>query len=107
MTPFIWLRAETKKNESRSVLAPQDVECLIDAGFQVTVERSRQRIFKDSDFQAAGAVLAEPESWDRAPEEAFILGLKELPESDSPIRHRHIYFAHAYKEQSGWEALMT
>ena len=35
-------------------------------------------------------------SWVDAPKEAFILGIKELAESLSPIPHTHIYFAHAY-----------
>ena len=36
-------------------------------------------------------------SWVDAPKEAFILGIKELTESFSPIPHTHIYFAHAYR----------
>ena len=35
-------------------------------------------------------------SWITAPKEAFVLGIKELPASLSPIPHTHIYFAHAY-----------
>ena len=35
--------------------------------------------------------------WTSAPKEAFIVGLKELPESDDPVTHRHIFYAHAYK----------
>ena len=39
-----------------------------------------------------------------APGDAYIIGLKELPEHDttSPLRHVHIYFAHCYKQQAGW-----
>ena len=36
-------------------------------------------------------------SWTSAPKEAFIVGLKELPETDDPVTHRHIFYAHAYK----------
>lgn len=36
-------------------------------------------------------------SWTSAPEDAIILGLKELPENNDPITHRHVYFAHCYK----------
>lgn len=35
-------------------------------------------------------------SWVDAPKEAFILGIKELAKSLTPIPHTHIYFAHAY-----------
>ena len=41
--------------------------------------------------------MAPPGSWTSAPKEAFIVGLKELPESDDPVTHRHIFYAHAYK----------
>lgn len=37
------------------------------------------------------------DSWTRAPKGTVILGLKDLPVSDEPISHKHVYFAHAYK----------
>ena len=42
-------------------------------------------------------------SWRDAAQHAFILGLKELPDDDSALQHRHIFFAHAYKNQQGWQ----
>lgn len=36
-----------------------------------------------------------------------ILGLKELPESDEPIPHTHIQFAHCYKQQAGWSKILA
>ena len=33
----------------------------------------------------------------------FILGVKELPEGDSDLVHRHIYFGHVFKDQPGWQ----
>ncbi len=36
-----------------------------------------------------------------------MLGLKELPEPLPPLYHKHIYFAHAYKQQSGWQQLLS
>ena len=44
-----------------------------------------------------GVEMAPSGSWTSAPKEAFIVGLKELPESDDPVTHRHIFYAHAYK----------
>lgn len=44
-----------------------------------------------------GVEMASSGSWTCAPKEAFIVGLKELPESDDPVTHRHIFYAHAYK----------
>jgi saccharopine dehydrogenase (NAD+, L-lysine forming) len=50
--------------------------------------------------------LVEAGSWPKAPKEAIILGLKELPEGTDPIAHDHIFFAHCFKGQDGWRELM-
>ncbi len=43
-----------------------------------------------------------------APADAYIYGLKELPENDaSPLSHAHIMFAHCYKQQAGWKDVLT
>ncbi|KAL4739698.1 hypothetical protein BDV11DRAFT_204935 [Aspergillus similis] len=112
----IWLRAETKPAEARSALTPTTCKALIDAGYEVTVERSTQRIFDgktfpmDSElmFGVVGAPLVEEGSWVKdAPKDAYILGLKELPEDEFPLEHVHISFAHCYKEQAGWEKVLS
>ena len=47
-------------------------------------------------------------SWKQAPHEAYIVGLKELPENDSsPLEHVHIFFAHCYKHQAGWKDILS
>lgn len=47
-------------------------------------------------------------SWVKdAPKDAYILGLKELPEEDFPLEHVHISFAHCYKQQGGWEKVLS
>ncbi|TXS95540.1 saccharopine dehydrogenase [Parahaliea maris] len=102
----LWLRAEHRASEARSPLTPGDAEQLLNAGIQVVVERSARRCFDDNDYLGLGCQLAEPGSWREAPSGAFILGLKELPDDSSPLPHRHIYFAHAYKQQPGAEALL-
>ncbi|KAL7653567.1 Saccharopine dehydrogenase [Aspergillus niger] len=80
----------------------------MDAGYEVTVERSTQRIFDDEDFAKIGAPLVEEGSWVKdAPKDAYILGLKELPEDDFPLEHVHISFAHCYKQQGGWEQVLS
>jgi saccharopine dehydrogenase (NAD+, L-lysine-forming) len=103
----IWLRAETKPHEQRTALSPQGAKILIDAGFKVTVECSSQNIFKHELYQAVNAAIAPQGSWLTAPKNAIILGLKELPEDTFPLIHQHIYFAHAYKKQTGWQALLS
>ncbi|MBB1405201.1 saccharopine dehydrogenase [Pseudoalteromonas sp. SG44-5] len=102
----IWLRAETKPYEQRTALSPIGAKKLIEAGFKVTVECSPQNIFTQEQYQEVHAEIVEQGSWVNAPKDAIILGLKELPEDDFPLIHQHIYFAHAYKEQAGWQELL-
>jgi hypothetical protein len=47
-------------------------------------------------------------SWKQAPKDAYVIGLKELPENDaSPLQHAHIFFAHCYKRQAGWKDVLA
>jgi len=103
----IWLRAETKPHEQRTALSPQGAKALIFAGFKVTVECSSQNIFDQELYRQIDAELVPQGSWVNAPKDAIILGLKELPEDSFELIHQHIYFAHAYKEQSGWQELLS
>lgn len=42
------------------------------------------------------------------PANAYVIGLKELPENDdSPLSHTHIFFAHCYKNQAGWREILN
>jgi saccharopine dehydrogenase (NAD+, L-lysine forming) len=106
MTNLIWLRAETKAMEARSALTPTLIQTLIENNTEVVVERSSQRAIDDASFARTGCTMVDSGSWPTAPEHAYILGLKELPEGDSTLTHRHIYFAHAYKNQHGWKTLL-
>ena len=105
--PEIWLRAEYKPGEARAALSPSDAGTLISRGFRICVEESAQRVFPAADYAAAGCRIASAGEWRQAPGEALILGLKELPVETAPLTHRHIYFAHAYKGQRGWQSLLA
>ena len=102
----IWLRAETKPMEERTPLTPEGAAELMCSGFKVTVERSQQSAYDSSAYEEVGCEMAQGSSWVDAPEDAIILGLKELPDDTFPLAHDHIYFAHAYKEQRGWQDLL-
>ncbi|RUS35373.1 hypothetical protein BC938DRAFT_471488 [Jimgerdemannia flammicorona] len=106
--PHLWLRAETKPMEHRAALTPKTTNILLDAGFKITVERSSERIFDDEEYTAVGATLVPTLSWKTdAPADAYVVGLKELPENDdSPLRHTHVFFAHCYKNQGGWRDIL-
>ncbi|TNE62421.1 MAG: saccharopine dehydrogenase [Alphaproteobacteria bacterium] len=102
----LWLRDEARATERRAPLLPEGARQLIAAGLDVVVEKSEKRLFADARYAAAGCTMAEPGAWENAPKDAIILGLKELPEKPDALRHTHIYFAHAYKKQAGWQALL-
>lgn len=89
------------------MLVPKDAAQLLAAGHKVSVEKSPTRCIDDDEYKAVGCELVETETWMHAPNDCVILGLKELPENDDPLAHRHIYFAHCYKGQGGWKDVMT
>mmetsp|Transcript_6319 Transcript_6319/g.17894 ORF Transcript_6319/g.17894 Transcript_6319/m.17894 type:complete len:406 (-) Transcript_6319:1111-2328(-) len=106
----IWLRAECLPGEKRTPLTAADASDLIAEGYRVTVEKSSQRIIPTEAYEAIGCDIVEEHAWknqDHVPEDAFILGLKHLGELPDQVAHRHIYFAHCFKEQSGWQKEMT
>ena len=95
----MWIRSESRGTERRAPVVPADVQLLVDAGFEVTVEESPQRVFAIEEYAAAGASIAAGGAWTEAPHDAYVLGIKELPDDPATLRHRHIYFAHAFKGQ--------
>lgn len=102
----LWVRAEQRPNEDRVGLTPQGAAALIAAGFRVTVEESRTRALPLAGYAAAGAKIAAEGSWPKAPRDAIIFGLKELPEDGTALIHRHILFGHAYKGQPAGRILL-
>ncbi|KAI4677770.1 holo-[acyl-carrier-protein] synthase [Alternaria sp. BMP 2799] len=111
--PTLHARAEAKPLEHRSCLTPTTTKKLLDAGYPVVVERSPRdpnyaRIFKDEEFEQAGATLIEEGAYKNAPkDDRIIIGLKELPEDKFPLEHTFVHFAHCYKQQGGWENVLA
>ncbi|KAF2744402.1 Formate/glycerate dehydrogenase catalytic domain-like protein [Sporormia fimetaria CBS 119925] len=110
--PTLHARAEAKLYEHRSCLTPTTAKKLLDAGYPVNVERSSTdpnllRIFKDEEYERVGCKLVPEGSWETAPEDHIIIGLKELPEADTPLKHTMVHFAHCYKQQGGWEQVLA
>ena len=96
----LWVRAEQRANEKRVGLSPEDAAKLVNAGIKVTVEESTDRIIPTESYSKVGCVISKQHSWQSAPKEAIILGLKELPENIEKLEHKHIMFGHAFKGQS-------
>lgn len=103
----IHLRAETKPLEARAALTPSTTKQLLDAGFNVYVEKSSQSTFSAEEYEKVGATIVPEGSWKQAPTDRIIYGLKELPENETfPLVHEHIQFAHCYKNQAGWQDVL-
>ncbi|MEH0517287.1 saccharopine dehydrogenase [Streptomyces sp. B21-079] len=95
----MWVRHENRSTECRVPITPRDARVLVQHGLRLTVEESPQRVFPLTDYVDAGCATAPTGSWTGAPDDAYIIGLKELPSEPARLRHRHIYFGHAYKGQ--------
>jgi saccharopine dehydrogenase (NAD+, L-lysine-forming) len=101
------MRAESRGHEARAGLTAEGAAALIAAGITVTVEASRQRALTLDTYRRAGCAVAPEGSWPRAPAEAWIFGLKELPDDGTPLSHRHIMFGHAFKGQPAGQVLLA
>jgi alanine dehydrogenase len=86
---------ETKnKWERRIALNPQAVAELVKNGYEVNVQPSEIRTYKDEEYAAAGATLSKDlSSCD------FILGVKEIPIPSLVPGKPHLFFSHVVKGQ--------
>jgi len=106
------LRSEQKPLEHRSCLTPATTKALLQAGYEVHVERnpadaSRSRVYNDEEFAAVGAILVDTQSWTEVPNDHIIIGLKELDPESFPLSHTFVHFAHCYKRQAGWKEVLA
>jgi len=86
---------ETKnKWERRVPFNPIAVQKLIQKGFEVIVQPSEIRIYKDEEYRSAGAKLSSDLS-----ECDFIIGVKEIPMKDLIPGKPHLFFSHTIKGQ--------
>jgi len=102
-----WLRHEVKEGEGRTPVLPEHCQALLKHGYSVTVEKSDRRCVKDEEYLKVGCTLVESGTWENAPKDTVILGLKDLPENGKDLVHSHIFFAHCYKGQAGSKELLT
>ena len=103
----IWIRAEVRDFEKRVGITPDAVKKLVAEGFEITIEESKHRAIPIKNYQSSGANIAPANSWQSAPLDTLIFGLKELPENINILKHKHIMFGHAYKGQDGANKLLS
>ncbi len=91
----IGIRHEDKyEMERRTPLVPEHVKELVNKGIEVYVEKSPKRVFKDEEYEKAGAVLV-----DKLTQPDLILGVKEMPLDFFEYRKTYIFFSHTIKGQ--------
>ena len=102
----LWVRAEQRPNEERVGLTPDGAARLVKAGIRVTVEQSSVRAIPIDGYRAAGCEIGPENHWPKAPADAIVFGLKELPDDGTALTHRHIMFGHAFKGQPAGQVLL-
>ena len=102
----LWVRAESRDNEGRVGLTPQGAASLLAKGLSISVEDSQTRAIPITAYKEAGCTIEPEHSWPDAPKDAIIFGLKELPDDNTALNHRHIMFGHAFKGQHSGKQLL-
>lgn len=97
MPPIIGIRREDKnKWERRVPLTPAHLADLRqNADLQSLIQPSAIRVFPDSDYQAAGAVVTEDLS-----AAAVVIGVKEMPPDFFLPGRTYVFFSHTVKGQA-------
>ena len=91
----IGIRYEDKYEMERRVpLVPEHVKKLVDKGVEFEVVKSAKRVFKDEEFEKAGAQLV-----DEISDAEIILGVKEMPTDFFEKNKTYIFFSHTIKGQ--------
>lgn len=103
---IIYLRSELNYNEYRCPIVPLDTILLIQKGFIVYVESSKNRIYEDIEYEKAGAIITTDPWYDEKYKSGLIIGLKDIPKLDKLDSHRHIYFSHSFKNQKNSEIIL-
>ena len=104
---IIYLRCEINDNEKRTPIIPSDIPKLIYSGFVIYVESSQNRIYSDIDYLNEGAIITHKPWFHSDFQYALIIGLKEIRELDKLSNHKHLYFAHCYKNQHNSQYILN
>ena len=102
----LFLRREQKKFEHRVILTPENCKQLIVEGANIVVESSKSRCFSDDEYSQVGCQITS-DSYEKYDKAYYIMGLKELYGTvEDSFKFCHVYFAHCYKNQTGWKELL-
>jgi saccharopine dehydrogenase (NAD+, L-lysine-forming) len=99
MLKKIFIRNETYCNELRTPIVPCHINKLINYGFTVYIQTSKNRCYNDNEYIINGAIIVYDEWYNY--NDCLIIGIKELDNIDKLNCHTHIYFSHSFKNQIG------
>ena len=88
------IREDKNPPDSRVALIPHQVRKLLDKGYNIEVQRSKNRCYKDSEYEALGIPLI-----DEVGDHDFLIGVKEVPVSNIVEGKTYFMFSHTIKEQ--------
>lgn len=88
------LREGKNKWERRVAITPSEVKKLVDRNIRVLIEPCERRVFKDLDYQQAGAIITNDLS-----SSSFIIGVKDIPSNKLFDNHSYLNFPHVIKGQ--------
>jgi len=103
---IIYIRAEINPNEYRCPIVPQNMNQLLQLGIIVFVESSKNRIYKDYEYEKEGAIITKEPWYSKKFQSGLIIGLKEIPNMEKLDNHKHIYFSHSFKNQINCEIIL-
>ncbi len=95
MKKTIAIRHENKYEMERRVpIIPDHVGSLVAAGYEIHVQSSAKRVFSDTEYRNAGAIVNNDIS-----DADIILGVKEIPMADLMKDKTYMFFSHVIKGQ--------
>ena len=95
------VREAYNKWERRAPLCPQHVQRLVRDGIQVLVQPSNRRVFQNSEYEKAGAVITDDLS-----DASVIFGVKQIPIEELLPERTYVFFSHVIKAQPENMALL-
>jgi saccharopine dehydrogenase (NAD+, L-lysine-forming) len=98
--PILYIRSELNENEHRCPIVPNDVRKLIEAGYIIYIESSKNRVYEDKDYKNNGAIITDKKWYEKEFEGGLIIGIKEVSNLEMLKNHVHVYFSHSYKNQT-------
>jgi len=91
---IVLIREEKTPSDSRVVLTPDQCKALIDKGYNISVQKSEIRAFKDDEYKALGVPVIE-----EIHDQDVFIGVKEVPISNLVPQKTYFFFSHTIKEQ--------